>query len=336
MPEQNEGVKRWAMDSRRVGIVPDADGTGEVGLGVEEAGRKIALRFTLDLRDRRISRIRYQVFGCGYSMAACAAVAELATDCPLQKAEEISAEQVVALLGGFPEERRYCVDLALEALRAAVASARGGDGGVRSVVHVPPGEYGPRVTAEDPLYVALTAEPLADQNARQDRHVFACLVAAAAQDGGCLPAALGLEEQEFADLWQHFFPQVASPSCAEQESAAGNASGPRNQDVRELVLSYVPTQGDGLPEPKALWLAKILAARAALPGHLWVAMGFFERPQLSAAIERYLPGMFAANHQKMRWKRFLFKQICDMNGGLMCKSPNCGECSDYTLCFGED
>jgi nitrogen fixation protein NifQ len=62
-------------------------------------------------------------------------------------------------------------------------------------------------------------------------------------------------------------------------------------------------------------------------------MGLFERPQLTAAIRRYLPSLAVANHQNMRWKRYLYKQVCERNGGVMCKAPNCGVCSDYALCF---
>ena len=80
-------------------------------------------------------------------------------------------------------------------------------------------------------------------------------------------------------------------------------------------------------------LAQAIAARAAHPGHLWVAMGLYERPQLSEAIGRHLPLLLAANSQGMRWKRFLFRQLCEQSGGLMCKSPVCGDCSDYALCF---
>jgi nitrogen fixation protein NifQ len=85
-----------------------------------------------------------------------------------------------------------------------------------------------------------------------------------------------------------------------------------------------------------VWLAHILAARAALPGHLWIAMGLFERPQLTAAIRRYLPSLAVANHQNMRWKRYLYKQVCERNGVVICKAPNCGVCSDYALCFAVD
>ncbi|MFO7765697.1 MAG: nitrogen fixation protein NifQ, partial [Pelovirga sp.] len=63
-------------------------------------------------------------------------------------------------------------------------------------------------------------------------------------------------------------------------------------------------------------------------------MGLFERAELGAAIKRHLPALFAANHQGMRWKRFFYKQICEQNGGMLCKSPVCGECSEYELCFG--
>ena len=66
---------------------------------------------------------------------------------------------------------------------------------------------------------------------------------------------------------------------------------------------------DGTPRTSSLLLARMIAARTARPGHLWVAMGLFERPQLSASIRRLLPSLAAANSQNMRWKRYLFKQV---------------------------
>jgi len=98
----------------------------------------------------------------------------------------------------------------------------------------------------------------------------------------------------------------------------------------------VPCDATGGMYQTSEWLARIIAARAARPGHLWTAMGFFKRQQLSEAIRRHLPTLAKANSQGMRWKRYLFKRVCDMNGGVMCKSPNCGSCSDYSLCFAPD
>lgn len=107
-------------------------------------------------------------------------------------------------------------------------------------------------------------------------------------------------------------------------------------EVLQILLAHVPKNMDGTPRTSSLLLARMIAARTARPGHLWVAMGLFERPQLSASIRRLLPSLAAANSQNMRWKRYLFKQVCDLNGGTMCKSPNCGDCSDDAICFPED
>ena len=84
------------------------------------------------------------------------------------------------------------------------------------------------------------------------------------------------------------------------------------------------------------FLARVLATRAAHPGHLWVAMGLFERPELSAAIRRHLPALADANHRNMRWKRFLYKQLCDAEGIYTCRSPSCEVCVDYDNCFGNE
>ena len=73
MQGYTETIRRWAVDDRRTGILADADGTGEVGLAAAEAGRQLAVRFTLKLASGLVADIRYQVFGCGFTMAACAA-----------------------------------------------------------------------------------------------------------------------------------------------------------------------------------------------------------------------------------------------------------------------
>jgi nitrogen fixation protein NifQ len=65
-------------------------------------------------------------------------------------------------------------------------------------------------------------------------------------------------------------------------------------------------------------------------------MGLLERPQLTAAIARHLPSLAAANDKGMRWKRYFFREICNHSGGLLCKSPSCGACSDYALCFARE
>lgn len=331
MKGYTDTIRRYAADDRYCGEMSDADGTGEVGLGTGQAGRQIAVRFALQVRDGRIADLRYQVFGCGYSMAACAAAAELAVGASLDHALSIDAPAIEAQLAGLPEERRYCAELAARALRAALDNILEETPTKRAVYASPENDHGPRIDAGNPLYRSLMDSPTPDGISDADRHLFACLLTVAGREPYATADALGLQEDELNALQNHFFPEW-DPAAASSFMATVTDSYPEtNSDVRALLRSHAA--GCDAEPPVALWLSKILAARAALPGHLWVAMGLFERPQLSAAIRRHLPSLFAANDKNMRWKRFFFKQVCEQNGGTLCKTPNCGDCSDYALCF---
>ena len=325
-------IRRYAADDRFVGVLDDADGIGEVGLGAEKAGRRPAVRFTLRVEDHSVAAVRFQVFGCGFTIAACAAAAELVQGRPLETALDIDAATVDATLGGLPEERGYCAALAVQSLRAAVQSATSGSAVQTSLAPAAEEDHTPRVDADDPIYRTLIDSPAPPGVAAEDRHLFACLLAVASQEASSAATALGLAEIELSELRAAHFPAAALSTSAADPTAPLRM----NEEVLELLLAHVPQNDQGKPHPPALWLAKILAARAPHSGHLWVAMGLFERSQLTAAIRRHLPSLAAANHQGMRWKRYLFKELCNRKGGLLCKSPNCGVCSDYAFCFGAD
>ncbi len=327
-------IRRWAADDSHTGILSDPDGVGEVGLEAGEAGRKLAVRFTLRRSGRRIDRVRYQVFGCGFTIAACAAAADLAEGSSLETARSIDARQIDAALEGLPAERDYCAAIAARALRAAVDSAeRNG-----AVVHSDHREevHAPRIAATDPVYRLLMAGENRNGLPEEDRRLFAGAIALAAGEPHVLTHALGLDKAQLSRLLDRHFPQVCLDNLLFLSAHATSLPPESNGDVRRILRSHVPLRADGAPLEEAAWLAEILAARAAFPGHLWVAMGLFERPELTAAIRRHLPTLAAANNENMRWKRYLFKRACEMNGGVMCKSPNCADCSDYSFCFAPD
>ena len=188
------------------------------------------------------------------------------------------------------------------------------------------------VTANDLIYATLMNAPKPDHVSKEDRHLFACLLSVAAQSAMEMSAALGLKESDIEAILRIFFPGIELSSLKMHSAPVTEDPPEQNDDVLSIILSHLPDQTKGA----SFWLAHTLSTRASHPGHLWVAMGLFERPELSAAIRRHLPSLAKANHQNMRWKRYLFKQVCDLNGGVMCKSPNCGVCSDYELCFAED
>jgi len=64
-------------------------------------------------------------------------------------------------------------------------------------------------------------------------------------------------------------------------------------------------------------------------------MGLIARPEPTAAIRHHLPALAAANARGMRWKRFLYKKLCGLGGGEMCRAPDCGMCSEYALYLAE-
>jgi nitrogen fixation protein NifQ len=328
-------IRQWATDTRRTGTLPEADGTGEVGLDGPEAGSKIAVRFTLKVKQDYIEDIRYQVFGCGFSMAACAVAADLSVGYHMDKVSGINATKIDQALKGLPADRSYCAELAAEALSAAVKSARN----ERTAIHTSiktEDEHGSRTKANDPVYALLLKTQRPPDVNPEDRHLFACLLNVACQEAGSPSSALGLSEGDLSSLLEKFFPGISRRDLSQRNNHVEIPPTEINEDVLGILLNHVPTSSHPNERTTSVWLCHILATRASQPGHLWVAMGLFERPELTASIRRHLPSLAEANDQNMRWKRYLYKQVCDNNGGFMCKAPNCGVCSDYALCFVED
>lgn len=70
--------------------------------------------------------------------------------------------------------------------------------------------------------------------------------------------------------------------------------------------------------------------------HLWQDMGLVNREALSNLMKCYFPQLFAKNTANMKWKKFFYKQLCERAEIMICKSPTCGVCVDYQVCFGPE
>lgn len=330
MSGYTDRILRYANNPDYVGELAGADGIGEIGLGDGERGSRIAARFFLKTDRQQIDAVKFQAFGCGYTLAACTAAAELADKSPINEINRIGGEAIAAQLGGLPADRLYCAELAAEALQAAVASI-GRKGYLVSGSLILHQEHaGSRVSSDHPRYRQLMDSSCPASTVTADRHLLACLLVVMEEEGCHPEIALGLTSQQFISLWRNYFPDIDVVVAASKDSSAASI----DPELVNLLLGFIPDSEDPVNRLSGSLLAGILAARAARPGHLWVAMGLFERAELGAAIKRHLPALFAANHQGMRWKRFFYRQICEQNGGVLCKNPVCGECSEYELCFG--
>jgi nitrogen fixation protein NifQ len=53
-------------------------------------------------------------------------------------------------------------------------------------------------------------------------------------------------------------------------------------------------------------------------------------------MNRWFPALAARNDRDMKWKKFLYKQLCEREEIFICRSPSCAVCSDQRLCFGPE
>jgi nitrogen fixation protein NifQ len=105
-------------------------------------------------------------------------------------------------------------------------------------------------------------------------------------------------------------------------------------DVRGLLLDHAnPLASD------AAALAA-LAERVALAclgdNHLWQDLKLASRGELSELMRHWFPELVARNHADMKWKKFLYKQLCERQALFICKAPSCEVCTDRPLCFGPE
>lgn len=93
----------------------EADLVGTANL----AGNPPQVEFYLRLEGDRIVKASFQAGGCGVTIAACSALAGLAEGMTLSEATSLGREQLSEALEGVPQDKWYCLDVALAALRNA-------------------------------------------------------------------------------------------------------------------------------------------------------------------------------------------------------------------------
>ncbi|MEZ5840223.1 MAG: nitrogen fixation protein NifQ [Hyphomicrobiales bacterium] len=144
---------------------------------------------------------------------------------------------------------------------------------------------------------------------------------------GVLPSAMGLDPSLFRQMLDWHFPGIGPFD----DRRAGVAALPRPDeldDVRMLLDSH--RAGRSISE---LWMTEIVALGCMGGDHLWSDLGLFSRDQLSALMMLNFPTLAAANSRNMKWKRFLYKQLCEAEGVHACRAPSCEACADYGNCF---
>jgi nitrogen fixation protein NifQ len=148
---------------------------------------------------------------------------------------------------------------------------------------------------------------------------------------GALPAWLGLTEENFLSLMEKHFPCFDINQLNQPEQALDFQRLDEAEDLRNLLLKFCPE-----PDDSRLWMVDILIAGCLGSDHLWQDLGLWERADLSKLMLQNFAPLAEKNNKDMKWKKFLYKQLCETEGIYTCRAPSCEVCKDYDVCFGPE
>jgi nitrogen fixation protein NifQ len=104
-----------------------------------------------------------------------------------------------------------------------------------------------------------------------------------------------------------------------------------DDEVDDLVVLLM--EHATYPGVLAHHLALALAQASMGPNHLWEDLGLGGREQLNALMQEHFTSLKLLNSGNMRWKKFLYRLLCERADILICKSPHCEQCEDVGICF---
>lgn len=99
-----------------MGEIEDADAVGEAGNPV--CGDMMIIYLVIN--DEKITDISFKTFGCAAAIATSSMITEMAKGKTLKEAYNISRDNVAEELGGLPEVKMHCSNLAADALKEAI------------------------------------------------------------------------------------------------------------------------------------------------------------------------------------------------------------------------
>ncbi|RQW62121.1 nitrogen fixation protein NifQ [Vibrio viridaestus] len=151
--------------------------------------------------------------------------------------------------------------------------------------------------------------------------------------GTCLPPYLGLSQYQFEELCSTF--QIKQPDnydhVTDQRLLLAELSGLRlseQKDLSSLLFEHLNKNRLFAEE-----MAHVLTLACMGTQHLWKDIGMPQRPLLTQLFGYFFPQLREMNDKNMRWKRFLYRQLCSSGGDYVCRSPSCETCTSFSECF---
>jgi len=175
----------------------------------------------------------------------------------------------------------------------------------------------------------LYAELMAHAAGLPNDEVFAQMITSQTAGVGALPPGLGLGEKDFSELLACHFPGFEL--VIRNVEAIDDPRALERDDVLGLLLEHRANR-----YMSEQWMAEIVTAACMANDHLWQDLGLWSREYLSRLMKQNFPSLAAKNVHDMKWKKFLYKQLCEQEGINACRAPSCEVCTDYLKCFGPE
>lgn len=112
----NATIRDHFSNPRNAGSIPDPSGRGLARSPVDSDTVLITLRIAED----RIQDIKFKCMGCAVAIACSSIATEIAMGKHVDEAYQLTKQNVADALGGIPEYKMICSNLASDAIRSAI------------------------------------------------------------------------------------------------------------------------------------------------------------------------------------------------------------------------
>ena len=160
---------------------------------------------------------------------------------------------------------------------------------------------------------------------------YACMLASWQMGDGIMSNDFGLGIDEFGQLLENHFPGLDFATLNIPDRHNDEQRNDEREEVYKLLISDQANHS-----ASEIWMAKIVAMACQGQDHLWQDMGLWSRNQLSELLMRNFPEIASKNVKNMKWKKFIYKQLCITEGIYTCRAPSCEVCTDYDDCFAAE
>ena len=117
----SEQIREHFANPRNVGSIENPSGRAVVRSAVDSD----TVLITVQIEDNVIQDVRFKCMGCAVAIACSSVATEMVRGKHVEEAYEITKQSVAESLGGIPEYKMLCSNLAPEAIRMAIDDWRG-------------------------------------------------------------------------------------------------------------------------------------------------------------------------------------------------------------------